>query len=101
MGLVRPKPWDGLWLNVKSPAIVPIRRFTFTIRRFTVTIRWEADKAQTAGLRPGAKVRHKKFGIGTVISLGTPENRNITTIAFDGAGIKKLDLSYLPVELID
>ena len=61
-----------------------------------------ADNAPAVdGIRPGSKVRHKKFGIGTVISLGTPENRNITTIAFDGAGIKKLDLSYLPVELLD
>jgi DNA helicase-2/ATP-dependent DNA helicase PcrA len=53
------------------------------------------------GLRPGCKVRHKKFGEGTIVALGTPENRNITTIAFDGQGIKKLDLSYLPVEIIE
>jgi DNA helicase-2/ATP-dependent DNA helicase PcrA len=61
----------------------------------------DAKTEREDGLRPGSKIRHKKFGVGTVISLGTPDNRNITTIAFDGAGIKKLDLSYLPVEVIE
>jgi hypothetical protein len=61
----------------------------------------DAKPEREDGLRPGSKIRHKKFGVGTVISLGTPDNRNITTIAFDGAGIKKLDLSYLPVEVIE
>jgi DNA helicase-2/ATP-dependent DNA helicase PcrA len=61
----------------------------------------QGSSRSTGGLHPGGKVKHKKFGLGTVISLGTPDNRNITTIVFEAAGIKQLDLSYMPVEVID
>lgn len=58
------------------------------------------NQTTASELHPGAKVKHKKFGFGTVVALGTPDNRNITTIVFESEGIKLLDLSYLPVEVI-
>ncbi len=52
---------------------------------------------KTVSIRLGQKVKHKKFGIGTVISL----SGDIATIAFEVVGIKKLSLSIAPIEPID
>lgn len=45
--------------------------------------------------RSGTKVKHTKFGIGTIISV----NNNVATIAFDGLGIKKFSLEVAPLEV--
>lgn len=47
-------------------------------------------------LHTGAKVKHKTFGDGTVITVaGT-----IATVAFKNKGIKKLDISMAPLEVV-
>lgn len=48
----------------------------------------------------GAKVRHPKFGEGTIITVaGTGESKTVQ-VAFAGAGIKNLSLAAAPLELI-
>ena len=48
----------------------------------------------------GAKVRHPKFGDGTIIAVaGTGESKTVQ-VAFAGAGIKNLSLAAAPLELI-
>ena len=47
---------------------------------------------------PGAKVFHESFGEGTVISYN--KDSDIATIAFDKRGIKKLQLSLAPLEIV-
>lgn len=51
-------------------------------------------------LKPGAKVRHEKFGIGTIISIKGSGEKAEVTIAFDNAGIKKLVLGFAPLKIL-
>lgn len=53
------------------------------------------------GLKPGHKIRHKVFGLGTVISIRAAKNDQEITIAFDQKGIKVLALSIAPLERVD
>lgn len=48
----------------------------------------------------GRKVKHNKFGLGTVISLSGSGKDTIITIAFNNMGIKKLMLDAAPIELL-
>ena len=46
----------------------------------------------------GDKVRHAKFGIGTVVSVQPSGSDTILTVAFPGEGVKRLMLSMAPLE---
>lgn len=50
-------------------------------------------------IKPGAKVKHPKFGLGTVVSAEEAKGDIKVTIAFDNMGIKQLLLSLAPLEL--
>jgi DNA helicase-2/ATP-dependent DNA helicase PcrA len=52
--------------------------------------------AEKAGLKPGDKIRHAKFGVGIVVGVEGDE----LTAAFEGIGTKRLSLSFAPVEKI-
>ncbi len=47
-------------------------------------------------INPGAKVRHQLFGIGTVVEV----DGEMLSIAFGGKGVKKLNASFAPLELL-
>ncbi len=51
-------------------------------------------------LKAGAKVRHKLFGEGVIISVKGSGNQTELTIAFNQKGIKKLMLGFAPLEVI-
>lgn len=51
-------------------------------------------------LKAGAKVRHKLFGEGVIISVKGSGTQTELTIAFTQKGIKKLMLGFAPLELI-
>ncbi|MBO4262768.1 MAG: UvrD-helicase domain-containing protein, partial [Clostridia bacterium] len=51
--------------------------------------------------RAGMKIRHKKFGEGTIISVKNSGGETIGDIAFKGIGIKSLVLKLAPIEPID
>ena len=46
----------------------------------------------------GTKVRHPKFGLGTVISV--KNGGSVINVAFDGQGIKELSAALAPLEII-
>lgn len=46
----------------------------------------------------GTKVRHPKFGIGTVIAV--KNGGSVINVAFDGQGIKELSASLAPLEIL-
>jgi DNA helicase-2/ATP-dependent DNA helicase PcrA len=48
----------------------------------------------------GTKVRHKMWGIGTVVQVKGEGDNTEVTIAFESQGIKKLMLSFAPIEVI-
>lgn len=48
----------------------------------------------------GERVRHEKFGLGTVVTAQGSGNDQILTIAFPGAGVKKLMAGMAPLERV-
>ncbi|KYH29301.1 ATP-dependent DNA helicase PcrA [Clostridium thermopalmarium DSM 5974] len=51
-------------------------------------------------ITPGRKVKHDKFGIGTIVSASKTANDVKITVAFDNMGIKHLMFSMAPIKLI-
>ena len=49
---------------------------------------------------PGKKVRHTKFGVGTIVNVIKDGENTKLTIAFDNMGIKSLMLDVAPLEAI-
>ena len=61
----------------------------------------ENKSANFNGYRRGIKVKHVKFGEGTVIDVkGNGENITVD-VAFKGVGIKSLSVKFAPMEIID
>ncbi len=56
--------------------------------------------ASFAGYTTGVKVRHAKFGEGTVIEVKGGGDNMIINVAFKGVGIKALSVKYAPLEII-
>jgi len=50
--------------------------------------------------KAGQKVRHKSWGVGTIVSAQSKGQDTMLTIAFDQEGIKKLLQSFAPIEKI-
>jgi DNA helicase-2/ATP-dependent DNA helicase PcrA len=48
----------------------------------------------------GRKVRHSKFGVGTIVSISNSNGDTLVSIAFDNMGIKKLILDKAPLEML-
>lgn len=51
-------------------------------------------------LKMGMKVKHEKFGIGTIVSISPSGNDKKLTIAFDKQGVKMLLLSLAKLEIV-
>lgn len=51
-------------------------------------------------VKPGAKIRHKVWGEGTIVQVKGQGDKTEITAAFDKQGIKKLMLAYAPVEIL-
>ncbi|MBF4695225.1 DNA helicase PcrA [Fusibacter ferrireducens] len=58
-----------------------------------------ASASQSATYFAGAKVNHKVFGMGLVISVGA--DGEMLTIAFDSCGIKKIHSGLAPIRRVD
>lgn len=48
----------------------------------------------------GEKVKHQKFGIGTIVRISGQEQDRMLDVAFDGQGIKTLLASFAPIEKV-
>ena len=61
-----------------------------------------ASKAKPAreipSLEPGDRVVHDSFGMGTVVALEGVDDKQVASIDFGSEGVKRLLLSYAPVE---
>lgn len=62
--------------------------------------REEKDILGEEQVKPGTKVKHNKFGIGTIVSIKKVANDVKLTIAFDKMGVKILMLSVAPLEAV-
>ena len=55
----------------------------------------------TKSFSNGDRIRHAKFGEGTVIEVTGSGNAMIVTLDFDTVGTKKFTAAYAPVEKIN
>lgn len=75
---------------------------TNSINSFKASIQNNAPKNHIDSniLNIGSKVKHKDFGIGTIVSMNKVSGDIKLTIAFDRRGIKILMLSMAPIEAV-
>lgn len=78
--------------KVKNPTIFSKNISTYKSN----TIKPNTQK-DTSKFGVGTKVRHRRFGQGTIISL---ENGNKAKITFDGLGIKEFNLDIAPIKVV-
>ena len=48
----------------------------------------------------GRKIKHEKFGVGTIITITEAKNDKKITIAFDKQGVKTFMMSFTKLELL-
>lgn len=60
----------------------------------------DKEKVDINEVSAGRKVKHDKFGVGTIVSVSKTDNDIKVTIAFDNMGIKKLMFNMAPLKLI-
>lgn len=60
----------------------------------------EIKTTQTGQYKTGVRVKHVKFGVGTVIMVKGEGDNIIADVAFQGHGIKSLSIKYAPMEII-
>jgi len=78
---------------------LPFRRLGASSRRSEPAVR-AGDVAPLEGIRPGARVRHPLFGVGTVLrSEGGGEDLKLT-VSFAGVGAKRLVARYAGLEVV-
>ena len=58
----------------------------------------EDQSATGAGVRPGMRVRHAQFGVGSVISVEEHNDDMKVTVRFNSVGVKKLLAKYAKLE---
>lgn len=58
------------------------------------------SKNKDLDVKIGDKVRHKKFGEGTVVQTKEKDNDTELVIAFEAGGLKRLSLSIAPIEIV-
>ena len=51
-------------------------------------------------MKSGDKVKHKVFGVGTIVSVTEKSDGDELVIAFDKKGIKKLNKNLAPLEIV-
>jgi DNA helicase-2/ATP-dependent DNA helicase PcrA len=56
------------------------------------------DEDQSGDLRPGAKVKHTQFGVGTVVSIEELEDDQKLVVKFVSVGQKTLRARYAKLE---
>ncbi len=58
------------------------------------------NKANISEYKPGCKVKHVKFGDGTVILVKGQGDNIIVDVAFKGVGVKSLSAKFAPMEIL-
>lgn len=61
----------------------------------------DMENSSAQDIRAGVKVKHGKWGIGTVVERKEQDGDVMVSIAFPGIGIKKLSLSFAPLTIVE
>lgn len=78
-------------------ASAPAPSRTVPLRVATVSAPQTKDLTK---FRAGVKVKHPKFGIGTIVMTKGEGQNLIVNIAFEGQGVKQLSAALAPIEII-
>ncbi len=87
----------GGWEYRANPYARPPRRGPDRAREQPPPFMYE-DEDQTGGLRPGARVKHGQFGVGTVMSVEDLEDDQKLVVRFISVGQKTLRAKYAKLE---
>ena len=60
----------------------------------------DEDQSRTGHLAPGVRVRHEKFGVGTVVSVDAADGDTKLVVRFAGVGAKRLLARYANLEVL-
>jgi DNA helicase-2/ATP-dependent DNA helicase PcrA len=60
---------------------------------------YENEDQSVTGLRPGVRVRHPQFGVGTIVGVEEHNDDLKVTVRFHSVGVKKLLSKYAKLEL--
>ena len=77
-----------------------LRRVRDIERLTTKLVYGSAGGKDLSGFRIGVKVKHPKFGEGTIVNDRGVGSNMIVDIAFEGFGIKQLSASLAPLTII-
>jgi len=59
----------------------------------------DEDQSAPAGLKPGLRVKHPQFGVGTVVSVEPPDDDTKLIVRFNSVGQKTLRAKYAKLEV--
>jgi DNA helicase-2/ATP-dependent DNA helicase PcrA len=76
------------------------KKETFMGNSFTIQAKPKPRTDVNQEVNIGDKVKHKKFGIGTIVQVKDRDNDKELVISFDGQGLKRLLLSIAPIEIM-
>lgn len=79
---------------------VSFRDRPLTVKRFNNFKKEKTIDKNEENIKVGDKIKHKKWGEGTVVQIRDISGDKEITIAFDNGGLKKLLLSVAPIEVI-
>ena len=75
----------------EKPVVSPVKT--------EVQVKPKVYNTSSEGYKPGAKVEHRKYGKGTVITVSGSGTATTVTVAFPGLGVKKFALMNAPLTL--
>ncbi len=87
-------------ISVKDFTAKKEKRETFAPRPFVIQAQSKPQGDKNLDVNVGDKVKHKKFGIGTIVQIKDRDNDKELVISFDGEGLKRLLLSIAPIEIL-
>lgn len=79
---------------------IDVASFLKNINGVTSKINIENNVDNTSELEIGTKVKHKKFGLGVILSLDNSDGTNIAEIDFERFGVKRLIVGATTLEII-
>lgn len=86
--------------NIIIPKIPPKVSFDFEDNKADEIKKKNLNRLKKDDIKPGIKVRHNKFGIGTIVSVNKSGENIKLTIAFDKRGIKNLMYGVAKLEAV-
>ena len=99
MTRVQPTVHAPAWTNTRyEPRNPYARRGTSQARETAPTYSYENEDQSASGIRAGMRVRHKQFGVGTVLEVEEHNDDFKITVRFSSVGTKKLIASFAKLE---